>query len=198
MIRPGNAAVSPRVVESGVSRMVKPLRPLRVTSGMTQQEFIVWMVGSTAGAVVLLWLIYWVYRVKLLQREERRLMIERGMIPPAPQPTGWPAVRAREQELKFEERRLRLEKGLEIPDEPAADYLRRGLISLSLGLGLAGAYAVFLTSGVEASEETRNWFLFFGAVSPAVSLYGVANMVYSRVSKRTRENRGATAPGRLR
>jgi hypothetical protein len=201
MIRPGSAAVSVRFVESGFSRILKPLRPLRVTSGMSQQEFILLVVGIAAAVVTLLWLIYWVYRARLLHREERRLMIERGITPPAAQPTGWPAVRAREQELKYEERRLRIEKGLAVPDDPAnapADYLRRGLFSLSLGLGLAGAYAVSLTSSIEASEETRNWFLFFGVISPAVSLYGVANVVYSRFSKRPQDNARATEPGPLR
>ena len=38
----------------------------------------------------------------------------------------------------------------------------------------AGAYYVFNTSGVDASNETRNWFLFFGVISPAATLYGAA------------------------
>jgi len=43
-----------------------------------------WLMFSliVGGVIVLLWLIYWVYRAKLLEREERRLMIERGMTPP--------------------------------------------------------------------------------------------------------------------
>src|SRR5687767_3383483 len=88
---------------------------------MEQQQFIAFLVSVLSGVVVALWLIYWVYRAKLLEREERRMMIERGMTPAAPVPVGWPGVRIREMELKAEERRLRIEKGLELSPEDAAD-----------------------------------------------------------------------------
>jgi hypothetical protein len=170
---------------------------------MTEQAFAVWVAGLVFGAMVLIggWITYWVYRAKLLEREERRLMIERGMIPPPPQATGWPAVRAREQELKFEERRLRIEKGLSVPEDPAntpRDVLRRGLVSLALGLGLAGGYIVFKTSGFEASETTENWLLFFGVISPGVAFYGIANIVHHTMTRSRAGEAETSAPGPLR
>src|SRR4029453_3999327 len=78
----------------------------------SDQTFYVLILGITGVVAVLIWMIYWIYRARLLAREERRLMIERGMTPPPPHPAGWPAVKAREQELQYEERRLLIEKGL--------------------------------------------------------------------------------------
>ena len=78
------------------------------------------LVGIVSAVLVLGWLIYWVYRAKQLERDERRLMIERGVAPPAPAVVGWPAMRAREAELRFEERRLLIEKGLN-PGEAKPD-----------------------------------------------------------------------------
>ena len=174
----------------------------------SDQTFYVLILGITGAVAVLIWMIYWIYRARLLAREERRLMIERGITPPPPHPTGWPAVKAREQELQYEERRLLIEKGLtpEViesgfnpfnplklggkegtniwdvllpkksqPQPP--DYLRKGLRALAFGLGLVGAYIMFNRSGIDASDETRNWFLFFGILGQAVMLFGVANVV---------------------
>jgi len=182
-------------------------------SELLQQPLAIWFVaiGATAVTAVLMWLIYFVYKAKLLEREERRLMIERGMAPPAPAPVGWPAVKVREQELQYEERRLLIEKGLtpeviqsglklgnadgtgfldallpkKSPPEPR-DYLRKGLRVLAVGLGLAGAYIIFNTSGINADDEARNWFLVFGVLSPVVTLYGISNIViYLTTRKRT-------------
>ena len=152
----------------------------------------VWLIGigATAVTAIFLGMFYVIYRVKLLEREERRLMIERGMMPPPPEPNrGWPGVKARELELKAEERRLRIEKGLDVaPESPSSppETLRRGLVWGAIGLGLAGAYIVFKTSGVNVSDETRNWFLFFGVISPAATLYGVANVVHYELTKNRR------------
>jgi hypothetical protein len=167
---------------------------------MTQEQLFgaYFLATVIIGAALLAWLIYWVYRAKLLEREERRLMIERGLAPPASAPTGWPAVRAREQELKFEERRLRIEKGLDIgsppPDTPVTrpeDYLRKGLIASSLGAGIAIGYQVFLNSGFDVSSvEMRNWMLFFAVISPVLGLFGVANLLYYKLTKR----RGGVEP----
>lgn len=168
---------------------------------MSQQEFTVWILLITGAVAILFWLIYWTYRVRLLAREERRLMIERGITPPAPQPMGWPAVKAREQELQYEERRLRIEKGLPILGDPSNaphEVLRRGLVSLALGLGLAGAYAVFKTSGFDASETTENWLLFFGVISPGVAFYGIANIVHYRMTRDRSVNADTSAPGPVR
>ena len=57
------------------------------------------------------------------------------------------------------------------------------LVSLALGLGLAGAYAGFKTSGFDASDTTENWFLFFGVISPGVAFYGLANIVHYRMTR---------------
>ncbi|HEX5110828.1 MAG TPA: hypothetical protein VFV95_20395 [Vicinamibacterales bacterium] len=62
-----------------------------------------------------------------------------------------------------------------------------------MGSGLAGAYVVFKTSGIDASSETRSWFLFFGVISPGVALYGIANIVYYRMTKGRRDDRAALA-----
>ena len=180
----------------------------------SDQTFYVLILGITGFVAVLIWMIYWIYRARLLAREERRLMIERGMTPPPPHPAGWPAVKAREQELQYEERRLLIEKGLTpeviergfnplklggpegtniwdvlLPKKSQPqphDYLRKGLRALAVGLGLAGAYIVFNTSGIDASDEARNWFLFFGILSPAVTLFGVANVVIYMTTKNRR------------
>ena len=181
---------------------------------MTDQEFWLSVMGMVAAFIVAIWLIYWVYRAKVLEREERRLMIERGMVPPEPRAhvTTWPAVKAREQELRFEERRLLIEKGLQPGAEHVAnfladlgpkteerqpeDYLRRGLIKLAFGLGLAGAYVVFNSSGIDASSEVENWFIVFGVISPAIALWGVANVVYYRETRKREGKVSGRDPGR--
>jgi hypothetical protein len=192
-------------------------------SELLEQQFAIWFIGIGATAVTVLgmWLIYWVYKAKLLEREERRLMIERGMPPPPPQPVGWPAVKVREQELQYEERRLLIEKGLTpeviesglkfgnadgtsffdafLPKRTQPqphDYLRKGLRALAFGLGLAGGYVVFNRSGIDASDEARNWFLFFGILSPAVTLFGISNVVIYWVTRN--RSGGPTAPGQGR
>ena len=175
----------------------------------------VWFLGIGAAAVVLMWLVYfvctYVYKAKLLEREERRLMIEKGMTPPEPQAAGWPAVKAREAELRFQERRLLIEKGMqpgaengyniltelltkEKEDAPER-YLRRGLKALAFGLGLATAYVIFRTSGIDASDETRNWFLFFAVISAPIAFYGVANLIYYRATRDKASVAATTAPG---
>ena len=180
---------------------------------MSQQEFIVWLFGIAAGVVVLLWLIYWVYRAKLLEREERRLMIERGIAPPAPAPVGWPGVKIREMELKAEERRLRIEKGLDIPqDDDTTDtfakltatlkrrpeaYLRRGLVALFGGLGLGVAYVLIRLNLDLGIAETREWLLALSIVAPVLTLYGLAYVVFYRSARdRLTEPTTVRGPGR--
>jgi hypothetical protein len=175
----------------------------------SEQTFYVLILGIIGLLAVLFWLIYWVYRARLLAREERRLMIEKGIPPPSPQPVGWPAVKAREMELQYEERRLFIEKGLtpeaihgsvkvgspemitdlvdalrpkKNPRQPQ-DYLRKGLRALAFGMGLGGAYILFNRSGIDHSDEAQNWFLFFGMLGQAVILYGIANVVIYLTTK---------------
>src|SRR5215831_6669073 len=141
--------------------------------------------------IVLLWLIYWVYRAKLLEREERRLMIERGVTPPAPAVVGWPAMRAREAELRFQERRLLIEKGLN-PGEANPDpfgglftrkrrpehSLYRGLVMLAVGLGLLAPYVILRWSSALVSDDASGFTLFLAVIGPIVALYGAANLLY--------------------
>ena len=188
-------------------------------SQLLEQQFAIWFmgIGATAVTVILMWLIYfvstYVYKAKLLEREERRLMIEKGMTPPQAQAAGWPAMKAREAELRFQERRLLIEKGLqpgaengynvltelltreekEKEDAPER-YLRRGLKALAFGLGLATAYVIFRTSGIDASDETRNWFLFFAVISAPIAFYGVANLIYYRATRDKASVAATSAP----
>ena len=148
------------------------------------------------GVIVLLWLIYWVYRTKQLEREERRLMIERGVAPPAPAVVGWPAMRAREAELRFQERRLLIEKGLN-PGEANPDpfgglfkakrgpehTLYRGLVMLAVGLGLLAPYGILRWSGAPVSNDSRDIALFLVVIGPAVVLYAAANLLYYGLTK---------------
>jgi hypothetical protein len=165
---------------------------------MQQPEFIIFLVGIFSGLIVALWLIYWVYRAKLLEREERRMMIERGMTPPAPVPAGWPGVRIREMELKAEERRLRIEKGLEVPRDDTVDqpgglaarltqtpeaYLRKGLIALHAGTGLFVALALVKYNLDLTAPNTHDWILALSIAGPVVSLYGMAHIVFYRLAK---------------
>jgi hypothetical protein len=157
-----------------------------------------WLVlAGMAGFVMLLgWLIYWVYRAKLLEREERRLMIERGVTPPAPAVVGWPAMRAREAELRFQERRLLIEKGLN-PGEANPDpfgglftrkrgrehSLYRGLVMLAVGIGLLAPYGFLRWSGAPVSRDDTNFALFLAAIGPVVVLYAAANLLYYGLTK---------------
>jgi len=64
------------------------------------------------GISVALWSIYWAHQTKRLQYEERRLMIEKGMAPPAMPPS-------------------------EDPKPTPEDYFRRGIIMVFLAVGFA-------------------------------------------------------------
>jgi hypothetical protein len=157
-----------------------------------------WLMFSliVGGVVVLLWLIYWVYRAKQLEREERRLMIERGVAPPAPAVVGWPAMRAREAELRFQERRLLIEKGLN-PGEANPDpfgglftrkrrpehSLYRGLVMLAVGIGLLAPDGILRWIGVPLSDDSRNFTILLAVIGPVVALYGAANIIYYRLAK---------------
>ena len=157
-----------------------------------------WMLG----AALIAWLIYWDYRKKLLEREERRVMIERGMTPHMPDPVGWMGVKARENELKYLERRVRLEKGLDVPLEgphnalgplgevlpkrkprQREDYLRRGLVSLFIGLALGASYAVVRYGGGPTASEVADWLLALAILSPVAALYGLANVLFYALTK---------------
>jgi len=82
------------------------------------------LVAIVMGIGVAFWRMYLDHQRRKLQYEERRLMIERGMTPPALPP--------------------------EIPRRSLESSLRNGIILLSLGLGFAAAYV--LRQGGEASN----------------------------------------------
>ena len=109
------------------------------------------------GIGVAFWAIYWGHRTKRLQYEERRLMIEKGMEPP-------PAL--------VDEPKKRV-----TPE----DCLRRGVIMLFLGIGLAIAYLVLRAS---AGDGPPPWL--FGTGGAIVGLLGGGNLVYYAIAKRHR------------
>jgi hypothetical protein len=162
------------------------------------------LAGMVGVAIVLVWMIYWIYRMKVLEREERRLMIERGITPPPPQPQGWPAVRAREQELRFQERRLLIEKGLDPGDPDVArplihyltekrthgpeNTLRHGLVTLAIGLGLLAPYTILRWTGAPVSGDSTDFALFLAVLGPLVTLYGAANLLYYGLTKNRRSD----------
>jgi hypothetical protein len=126
-----------------------------------------------AAALVISWAVYWDYRKKLLEREERRMMIEKGLTPPPIFAGNWPQVKQHEQQLRYEERRLMIEKGMELPQtQPLTrqDYLRRGILFF-LGIGLEAGYFVVEIPDTEAQE-------FLGVAGLAVGLLGLGYIIY--------------------
>jgi hypothetical protein len=162
---------------------------------------------AIAGFVtVMVSMFYVIYRTKMLDHEERRLMIERGMVPPPRDPSGWPGVKAREQELKYQERLLRIEKGLAATaSDDDADtlkgrpeyYLRRGLVAVCVGLGAAAAYVVIRVNLDLSIPDTRSWLLGLSIVAPVVTLYGLAYVLFYRSAKdRLKESAIVRGPAR--
>ena len=102
--------------------------------------------------------IYSAHRKTRMRHEERRMMIERGMVPPEDPPE---ASRGKTPRVLT-------------PD----DYLRRGLILLFLGIGLVVAPMLLLDMGPGR----------FGSAAAAsgivIGLLGVGNLAYSRVGRR--------------
>jgi hypothetical protein len=132
--------------------------------------------------VAILWAVYWEFRKKQLQYEERRLMIEKGMIPP---PVLSGNTFTAERELRYAERLLLIEKGLAPPpDEPRpkerrpltpADFFRWGTIMVFLGMGCAIGYVVVRnTPGI---ADRSDWLLGLGVVGAIVGMAGVGSLV---------------------
>jgi hypothetical protein len=166
------------------------------------------------AAVVIAWIVYWDYRKKVVEREERRVMIERGVTPPTPDPAGWPAVKARELELKYMERRLRIEKGLDVPPETLfgtvgpltdmlpkrkhrepTDFLRRGLVSLCVGLAMGVSYVIVRYGGDPPPPDMASWLLALAIACPAATLYGVAHVLFYALTSRKAGEGGKKAAG---
>jgi hypothetical protein len=149
-----------------------------------------WRIVIICGTVFFCWLVGWLaymdFRKKQLQFEERRIAIENGMTPPPLPPKqldGWPGVKQREAELKAEERRLLIEKGVPVQHEPKPktrqDYLRGGLVSTCLGVGLALSYVGLAATSVSIGgvPDALAWAI---GLAPLFLLYGVANLIYAR------------------
>ncbi len=103
------------------------------------------------------WSIYLEHQRKRLQYQERQLMIEKGMVPPP---------------MLVDEEKHRS------PD----DRLRRGVVLVFLGAGLAGA-GLILRGTVE--EELGG---MLGAAAAIVAFIGAGNLVYYAIARRTAKN----------
>jgi hypothetical protein len=140
----------------------------------------------TAGVGVFLILMFLIvgmfaWRAKRLEHEERRLMIEKGLTPPPPFRSSWPHVKQREDQLRYEERRLMIEKGMVPPERAPAgrwerdDFLRRGIITFFLGIGLGITYYL-----LPETSESKGFFAF---ASPVLALFGLGCLTYFRLSR---------------
>jgi hypothetical protein len=140
------------------------------------------ILGFSFGA----WAVYWDYRKKQLMYQERRLMIEQGITPPSPPdpylntPAGAGALT---RKLDHEERRLMIEKGLTPPPKPPKrtwtwqDYLRFGLVTLFLGVGLGIAYLFLIHTG-DATDAG-----LAGAWGAAIGMAGLGLTIYSLIAR---------------
>jgi hypothetical protein len=116
----------------------------------------VWVVPVVAiimGIGSAFWSVYWQHQTKRLEYEERRLMIEKGIVP-APL----------------------------LPDQPRSgrwtpdDSLRRGIVMLFLGIGLGiGYYWVLHNSTLLAPQH---WLQILSVGAPIVGLLGLGNIAY--------------------
>jgi nitrogen fixation-related uncharacterized protein len=105
------------------------------------------------GFAVGFWAIYWAYRKQRLQYEERRLMIEKGMTPPAVLPEG--------------------EKKRWTPEE----CLKYGTIMVFLGIGFGVAS---LLVGPSGRGPHPSELAVAGAI---VGLLGLGNLVYYVIAR---------------
>jgi hypothetical protein len=153
---------------------------------------VVWTILSLCATGLIAWAVYWDFRKKRLQFDERRIMIESGITPPPAAPTplaGWPGVKQQELQLKYAERRLMIEKGLPVQDEAPKslvrlDYLRRGIVSCCVGLGLLLGYVLLNYVRVDGRLEAQAWCLGLG---PVALLFGIGNLIYQRFAPESHE-----------
>ena len=122
------------------------------------------LVSIVLGIAVAFWSIYWAHQTKRLQYEERRIMIEKGMVPPPP---------------ALPERRRRV-----VTPE---DSLRRGTIMVFLGIGLGIAYVLLRNSRLPGPD----WLL--PAAAPIVGLLGLGNLVYYFIAKKRKPEQAASS-----
>jgi|SRR5688572_13090639 hypothetical protein len=110
------------------------------------------------GIGLAFWAVYWNHRKRQLQYQERQLMIEKGLTPP-------PVLLSDEREKITPE-----------------DCLRRGIILLFLGIGLALAGVVLANFG---GEEELVWIA--GVAAAIVGSLGLGNLVYYFIARRKPE-----------
>ena len=159
---------------------------------------IVWTILFLCATGLIAWAVYWDFRKKRLEFEERRVMIENGITPPLPAPnplSGWPGVKQQELQLKYAERRLMIEKGLQVQEEvqqklplTRRDYLRRGIQASCVGVGLLLAYGFLNLESVGGTADARAWCLGLG---PILLLFGIGNLIYQRFASDALEPAGS-------
>ena len=144
------------------------------------------------GATVAVWAIYWEYRKRQLQHDERRSMIEKGMTPPPLHPAGsW--RQAYPQQLRHEARLRMIEKGIPVTlddKKPWAieDFLRRGTIMLFVGIGLGIAYF--------ALSPTNDFKGLIGFLAPLLGSAGLGCIIYYYLAKDRLSEKPAENPER--
>jgi len=161
-----------------------------------------WAMLVLCATALIAWAVYWDFRKKRLQFEERRVMIENGLNPPPPAPpalAGWPGVKQQELQLKYAERRLMIEKGLPVQEDvqqklplTRRDYLRRGILASCVGVGLLLAYGLLSLESVDGTADARAWCLGLG---PLALLIGIGNLIYSRFELVAHEPESKPEPG---
>jgi hypothetical protein len=145
------------------------------------------VITIVVAGLVLVWLIYWDYKKRRLQYEERRLMIDKGLTPPPMLSTpGGTAAQAQLhfQQRQFEERRLMIEKGMvpppflfdERPQRTSAANVHQAVILLGLGLGSSIGYF--------ALDSTNEFKGLIGFAAPILVALGVGYIALAIWAKR--------------
>ena len=109
------------------------------------------IVAIVLGVGVAFWAIYWAHQTKRLQYEERRHMIEKGMVPPQ--------IRSEDED----------------DDKPmtSEQWLKSGIVMTFLGVGLGLGYFVLRDS---YDDGPPPWTLGVGGA--IVGMIGLGNLVY--------------------
>jgi Domain of unknown function (DUF6249) len=103
------------------------------------------------------------FKRRRLHSEERRAMIEKGMVPPAVEENANPWGRPRDLQSQ------------------RARSLRSGIVMLMLGIGLAVAFWVQLTFGTDDfMRHVPRWGMAMGAA--IVGFLGIGNLIYYAVT----------------
>jgi hypothetical protein len=118
--------------------------------GVGEMALLIPIVAIVLGIGVAFWAIYWGHQTKRLQYEERRAMIEKGMVPP--------------QIITEDE------------DKPATpeQTFRSGIVMTFLGVGLGLGYFVLRNNTYD--DGPPPWLL--GVAAAIVGFIGVGNLVY--------------------